>query len=164
MLAEFILRVHEDESALCGDFRAAAEEGEGVFLEHFVLFGSGESACKDFFLGYVGIVFTDFGFGGGGDDGLGETLVLLHALGEFHTAYFAHTALVGTPGASAEIAAHNHFHGETFTHHAHGDHGVGSGKLPVGTDVGGGIEELGGNLVEDLSFEGNAFGEDHVES
>ena len=48
--------------------------------------------------------------------------------------------------------------------HADGDHGVGRGEFPVGADVCRGIEELSGNLVEHLSLEGYALGQDNVES
>ena len=44
-----------------------------------------------------------------------------------------------------------------------GDHRIRNGDLPVGKDVLREIQELGGQLVEDLTFVGNAFRKNYVE-
>ena len=108
-------------------------------------------------------LFTDFGFGRRSDDGFGELLVLLHSFGQTYAADFTNTALVSTPGRAAEVTANNHFYRETFAHYADGYHRVGCSQLPVGADVGRGIEELGGNLVQHLALEGDTFRQDDVE-
>ena len=64
---------------------------------------------------------------------------------------------------AAEIAANNHFDGETLAQHADGDHRVGGSQLPVRADVLSGIQEFCGNLIQHLAFEGNALGQDNVE-
>ena len=163
VFAKLVLRVDQYEAALGGYFRAALEEGEGVLLEQGILLGSGEAACQNFLFRDVLVVLAYFSLGGGGDDGRGELLVFTHALGQGDAANLAHTALVGTPGAAAQVAAHNHFNGEALAHHAHGDHGVGRGEFPVRADVGGGVEELRCNLVEHLTLEGDALGQNDVE-
>ena len=133
------------------------------FFQYGIFFGRGKSLCQDFFFGDVGIVFADFGFGSRGDDGFGELLVLLHSFGQLHTADFTDTAFVSAPCTAAEVTAYNHFYGESFTHHAYRHHRVGSSHFPVGADVGGGIQELGCNLVQHLSLERNAFRQYYVE-
>ena len=162
VLAKFILRINEDEAALGSHLRAAGKEGEGVFLEFGIFLGRGEALCEDFLLRDVGIVLANLRLGGRGDDGRGELLVFAHAVGEADTANLAHTALVGAPSRAAEVAAHNHFNGEALAAQAHRHHGVGRGEFPVGADVRRGIEKLGGNLVEHLSLEGNALGQNHI--
>ena len=163
VLSEFVFRVYENQATFGGDFRTALEEGEGVFFKECIFFGSCQTLCQDFFLRDVGIVLSDFCLGGRSDDGGGELLVLTHSFGQTNAADFAHTALVGTPGAAAEVAANNHFHGETLAHHADGDHGVGGCEFPVGADVLGSVQELCCNLVEHLALEGDAFRQYHVE-
>jgi len=163
VLAEFIFGIDKDQAAFCSDFRTAFEEGHCVFLQNCIFFGSSQAFGKNLLFGDIGIVFADFGFRSRGDDRFGELLVLFHAFGQLHAADFADAALVGAPCATAEITAYNHFNRETFAHHAHCYHGVGSGHFPVGTDVGGGVEEFGCNLVQHLSFEGNAFRQYYVE-
>ena len=64
---------------------------------------------------------------------------------------------------AGQITADDHFHLERLAAPADGDHRVGLGDLPVGEDVGGGVEETGGDLVEDLALERDAFREDDVE-
>ena len=64
---------------------------------------------------------------------------------------------------TGQVAADDHLHLERLAAPANGDHRVRLGDLPVGEDVGGGVEEAGGNLVEDLSLERDAFREDDVE-
>ena len=103
------------------------------------------------------------GFGGGGDDRLGEFFVLTHAVGKSDAADFTAAGGIVAPCRPGEVAAYDHFHPKAFGLAAHGDHGIGSGDFPVGHDVGGGVEEFGRDLVEHLSFEGYALGEDYVE-
>ena len=164
VLAEFVLGVDENQAAFCSDFRTAFEERHCIFLQNCILFGGGQAFGKNLLFGDVGVMLADFGFCGRGDDGFGEFLVLLHAFGQLYAADFADTALVGAPCTAAEIAAYNHLNREAFAHYAHGYHRVGGGCFPVGADVGGGIEELGCNLVQHLSFERNTFRQYYVES
>lgn len=102
--------------------------------------------------------------GSWGDDRLRETLVFLHAVGQFHTAELATTVLVLSPGRAGEDRADNHLHTEALTLQTHSDHGVGGGQLPVRTDVGSGIQELRSNLVQYLTLEGNTLRQYDVES
>ena len=163
VFAEFIFRIYQDEATLGSNFCTALEEGQCIFLQQGIFFGSSQTLGQDFLLGDVGVVFTDFGFGRRGDDRFGELLVLLHSFGQTYAADFTHTALVSTPGRAAEVTANNHFYRETFAHYADGYHRVGCSQLPVGADVGRGIEELGGNLVQHLALEGDTFRQDDVE-
>ena len=162
-LAKLILCVDKDEPMLSGDFGAALEEGKCVSLELVVVFLGYEAGADDLLAADI-LVVSFVGLGGGGDDGCGELLILDHAFGQLDAAEGACASLIFAPGAASEVAAHNHLDTEAFTFEAHGDHGVGSGKFPIGEDVGGGIEELSGNLVEDLSLVGDALGENDVES
>ena len=73
MFAEFVLCVDKDQAAFGSNFRTAFEEGERVFFQQFVFFGSGQTFSQDFFLGDVGIVLADLGFCRRGNDRFGET-------------------------------------------------------------------------------------------
>ena len=106
---------------------------------------------------------TLVGLGRRCDDGLGEALVLAHAFRQFHAAELATSVLVFSPGAAGEIAANDHLHTEAFSLEAHCDHRVGRCQLPVGHDVGGGVKERGGNLIEHLTLERNALRQDDIE-
>jgi hypothetical protein len=64
---------------------------------------------------------------------------------------------------TGEVTAHHHLYLIRFAAVADGDHGIRNGYLPVGKDVVGEVQELGGQLVEDLAFAGDTFGENHVE-
>ena len=98
-----------------------------------------------------------------GDNGFGETFVLLHAVGQFHTAEFATAVLILSPGTSRENRTDNHLHTEALTLQSDGHHGIWSSKFPVRTDVSGGIQELGGDLVQHLSLERDTLGQYYVE-
>ena len=161
-LAELVFRVDEDQSALGGDVLSALEDLTGIVLHHGVVFSRDDALGDDLLTGDIHVVAL-VGLCRRGDDGLRETLVLLHAVGELHAAEFTAAVLVLTPGRACEDAADDHLHAKTFALHADGHHGVGSRKLPVRTDVGCGIEELGGNLVQHLTFVGDALWQHHVE-
>ena len=64
---------------------------------------------------------------------------------------------------AAEVSAHNHLNRIALAADAHRYHRVGRCLLPVGDDVGGRIEELRSNLIEDLPFEGDTLGQNHIE-
>ena len=104
------------------------------------------------------------GLGCRGDDGLGESLVLLHAVGQFHTTEFTATVLVLAPGRTCQDGTDNHLHTETLALQTDGHHRVGSSQLPVRTDIRRGIEELSSDLVEHLTFKWNTLRQYHVES
>ena len=101
--------------------------------------------------------------GSWGDDRLGETLVLLHTVGQLHTAQLSATVLVLTPCRTSQDRADNHLHTEALTLQANSNHGVWSSQLPVRTDVGSSIQKLSGNLVQYLTLEGNTLGQHYVE-
>ena len=161
-LAELILGIHQYQSLFRSHFRAAGEEGVSIFFHQFVVFLAHESLGDDFFLRYVFIV-SGIGFRGRSDDRGGELLVFFHAFGQLHAAEFAATVLILTPCGAGQIPTDNHFHAEAFAFQSHGHHRVRSGQLPVGYDVARGIEESGCNLVQHLPFEGDSFGQDHIE-
>ena len=92
-----------------------------------------------------------------------QFLVLLEALGQGDPAEGAVAGLVLTPGVTGQVAAHHHFHLIGLAAVTDGNHGIHGGHLPVGNDVGREVQELGGDLVQDLSFVGDAFRKDHIE-
>ena len=163
VLSEFILGVHENQTAFGSHFRAAFEERQRVAFQHFVFFGRGQSAFENLGFRNVCVVFADFSFCGGRDDRCGELLVLAHAVGERNAADFAGAGLISAPSAAAKITANDHFDGEAFAGHADGHHRVGSGFLPVRANVRRRVEKLCRDLVEHLSFEGNALRQHDVE-
>ena len=141
---------------------SALEELACVVFNLCIVVCAHYALCNDLFLRDVHVV-TLVGLCCGRDDGLGGALVLLHALGQLHAADLAASVLVGTPCRSCEDGADNHFNFETFAVKAHGDHGVGCSQFPVGADVACCVKKLCCDLVQDLSFEGNALGQDNVE-
>lgn len=160
--AELILGVDQDEALLGGHTAAALKEGAGVALHGVIVLGR-DNALSDNLLTRDVHVVAGVGLGGGGHDGAaGECLVFDHAVGETDAANLAGAGLIVAPCAAGEIAADDHFNSETFTLVTDGDHRVGAGELPVGDDVGGGVEEVGRNLVEHLTLVGDALGEDDV--
>ena len=162
LLAELILRVDQDEALLGCHPAASLEEGVGVFLHQFIVLLAHQTLSDDFLFRDV-LVVSGFSLGRRGDDGGGELLVFLHSVGESHAAERTAASLVLSPGTAGEIAADNHFHAEAFTLQSDGHHGVGSGNLPVGDNVSSSIQELGCNLVQHLSLEGDAFRQDDIE-
>ena len=161
--AELVLGVHQNQSVTSGNLLTAGKQRQGVLL-HLLVLGFGHQAAGDNLLARdVLVVGTDLGLGGRGDDGRGELLVLAHAFRQTDTADLAYTGLVGAPGRAAEIAADNHLDGIALAAIADRHHRVGSGLQPVGADVAGGVQELGRNLIEDLSLVGDAFGQDYIE-
>ena len=105
---------------------------------------------------------TLIGLGGRSDDGLGETLVLAHAFGQLHTTYLAAAVLIVTPCRTGKYTADNHFYTKSLALQTYGNHGVWGSELPVGTDVLGLVQELGSYLVQHLSLEGYALGQNYI--
>ena len=161
-LAELVFGIHEDEALLGCHFGTPLEKGAGVGLELLVILLGDDALGDDLLLGDILIVALG-GLGGGSDDGLGELLVFDHAVRQRNAAEGALAGLVFPPGVAGQVAADDHLHLERLAAPADGDHRVRLGDLPVGEDVGGGVEEAGGNLVEDLSLERDAFRENDVE-
>lgn len=64
---------------------------------------------------------------------------------------------------AGEVSAHHHLHLERLAFETHGNHRVGRSNLPVGQNIGGSIEELGGYLIKYLPLIRYTFGQNHVE-
>ena len=160
-LAELIFRIYQDKTLLLGNLLTTGKELAGIVLHHGIVLGTDDTLCDDLFFRDVQVM-TLVGFGGRSDDRLGETLVLLHALRQFHATQFTASVLILTPCTSCQDAADDHLHTEALTLQTYGDHGVGGSQFPVRTDVTGGIQELSGNLVEYLSLERNTLRQDDV--
>ena len=161
-LAKLVLGVDEDEALARGNFLSASKQSAGVIFDNGVIFFAYEALGNDFFARNVEVVAL-ICLGGGGDDGFGEALVFFHPVGQTYAAQFATSVFVGAPCRAGENGTDNHFYTKTFALQTYGDHWVGCGKFPVGTDVGGEVEKLRGNLIEHLSFKWNAFGQNNVE-
>ena len=56
---------------------------------------------------------------------------------------------------TGKVTAYDHLDLERLAFVAYGNHRVGNGYLPVGEDIVGSVEELGGYLVEYLTLKGN---------
>ena len=162
LLAELILRVDENQPHFCSNLAAAAVDGARVALQLLVILAAYESRRDNLLLRDILVVALG-GLRGRGDNRLGELLVLDHAVGHLHAADGPLAGLVLAPCVAREVAADDHLHLERLALAADGDHRVGHGQLPVREDVGGGVEELGGNLVQNLALVGNALGQDDVE-
>ena len=163
VLTEFILRIHENQSAFSSNFWPALEESKRIFFKKFVFLGSSQTLCQNFFLRDVSIVFTDFSLSCGGDNGCGELLIFLHAFGKTYATDFTNTALVSTPCRTAKITTNNHFNSKAFATNTYRYHGVGSSHFPVRTNVCSSVKELCSNLIQHLSLVRNTFGKHYVE-
>ena len=161
-LAKFVLRVDKNQTALSSNLLSTGKNLTGVVLHDCIVFCRYDALCDNLFFRDVHVV-TFIGLCRRGDDRLGETLVLFHAIGQFHTAEFTAAVLVLTPGRACENRTDNHLYTEALTFKTNRHHGVGSGQLPVGTDVCCGIQELCGNLVQHLSLERDTLRQYYVE-
>ena len=162
-LAEFVLRIDEDQAPLGGHFRSPVEQGQRIAFELFVIFFRHETLRDDLLFGDVLVVRADFGFGRRRDDRTVEALVLAHAVGQGHAADRPGPRLIIAPRAAGQIATDDHLDRERLAPVADGHHRVGRGDLPVRTDVGRRIEKLRRDLVQHLPLERNTFGKHHVE-
>ena len=159
--AKFILGVDKDETLAGSHLCAALEELESILFELvIVLFRN--KACPNDLLARDVLVVSLVSLRGGGNDRCRELLVLDHTLGECDAAKHAIACLVLAPCRAGKIAAHNHLNAEALAFETDGHHRVGSGYLPVGNDVGSGIEEFGSYLVQYLAFERNTFRQDDI--
>ena len=105
---------------------------------------------------------TLLGFGSRGDQRLGELLVLLHAIGQDISTKVTATVLIVTPCRAGQISADDHLNSETLALQTYGNHRIRGGQFPVGADIGCGIQELGCNLVQNLTLERNTLGQYNV--
>ena len=160
-LAEFVLRIYENQSLLLGNLLTTGKQLAGIVLHDLVILLADNALGNDFLARDVHVV-TFVSLGGWGNDRLGETLVFLHALGQLNTTQLTTAILVLAPCRTRQDRADNHLYTETLTLQTYGNHGVGSSQFPVGADVTGSIQELGSNLVQHLSFVGNALWQNHV--
>ena len=145
-LAKLIFGVNQDEALAGGNLTTTLKEGTGVLDHCLPVFLAYQSLLDDFFCRDV-LVMTLVSLGCGGDDRLGELLVFAHAFRQFDATQFTTSVLVFTPCATCQIATYDHLHAETLSLQSYGYHRVGSSKLPVGDNVGSGIQEAGCNLV-----------------
>ena len=162
-LTEFVFGIHEDQSALGGNLLSTLEDLAGVVFHHGVILCRDDTLGDNLFLRDVHVV-TFVSLRRRGDDGLGEAFVLLHTVGQLHAAELTAAVLVLSPSRTCKDRADNHLHTESLTLQTDGYHRVGCSQLPVGADVCGGVQELGGYLVQHLSLEGDALRQHHVES
>ena len=162
-LSELVLGVHQDEPLLGSNLRPSLEQSPCVPFHHLVVLLADDALADDFLARDV-LVVSLVGLGGRGYDGFGEPLVLPHALGKPHAAQLAASVLVLSPCRARQVAADNHLHAEALSLEPHGHHRVGGCQFPVGHYVGRSVEEACGNLVEALSLEWYALGQNDVES
>ena len=160
--AEFIFCVNQNQALAGSNLGATSKQSASVALHGFVVFLADDALSNDFFLRDV-LVVTGISLGGWSDDWFREFLVFAHTLGQLHAAQFAAAGCVFAPSAAGEIAADNHFNAETFAFKPHSHHRVGCSQLPVRHDVGSGIEKFSSNLIQHLTFAGNALWQNHVE-
>ena len=82
-LAKLVFGIHEDQSALGGNLLATLEDLAGVFLHHGIVLCRYDTLSDDLLFRDVHVVPL-VSLGRRRDDGLWETLVLLHAVGQLH--------------------------------------------------------------------------------
>jgi hypothetical protein len=104
-----------------------------------------------------------FGLGGGGKDGLGELFTLAEPVRKLLAAQVTSPSLVLAPGVPGQIAADDKLDGNRRALSGNGDVRVRHGEDVVGDEVLGGLEEVGGRLVQDLPLEWNGLRQHVVE-
>ena len=161
-LAKLVLRVNEDEPLLLRQLAPTLEEAERNVGDGLQLLGGHQSLLDDLLRGDIHVV-SGVSLGGRREDRVLEVLILLHPLGQDHAAEIPLARLIGTPGATGEDGADDHLELIGLAGVADRDHGIGSGDLPVGDNVLGGIEISRSDAIEDLALEGDPLGEDHIE-
>ena len=83
--AEFIFCVDKNQAFFGCHLGAAGEELARILLHHCVVFLAYQTLGDDFLARDILVVALG-SFGGGGNDGLGEALVLAHPVGKLHAA------------------------------------------------------------------------------
>ena len=161
-LAEFVLRIDQNQSLPGRDLLPPCEEPACPALDDGIIFGRHDTLPDDFFLGDVQVVPL-VRLGRRGDYRFRETLVLTHSVGKSHTAELAAAFLVSAPCRTREDGTDDHFHTKAFTLQTDRHHGIRRSQLPVGTDVGRLVEELGCNLIQHLTLERYALRQYHIE-
>ena len=161
--SKLVFGIYQYQSVLGGNLLSTCKQFAGIVFHDSIVFCRDDTLCDDFLLGDVQVVSLVC-LGGRGNDGFRETLVLLHAFGQSYTTQLAAPVLILAPGRTGQDATDNHLHAESFTLQAYSHHRVGCGELPVRTDIGGLVQELGSNLVEHLTLKRNAFRQNDIKS
>ena len=163
VLTEFVFGVNQNQATFCSHLSTAFEESQCIFFECRIFFRSSQTFRQDFFFRDILVMHTHFSFRRRSDDRSRELFVFTHSFRQAYTTDFAYTALIGTPCTSAQVAAYNHFYGETFAHDAYSNHRVRSSQFPVRANVCSCIQKLGSNLVQHLSFVRDSFRKYNIE-
>src|SRR5690606_23961099 len=153
--------IDQDQPPLGGQFRPSFEQSMRVLLELSIM-GSVDDSLPDNLLPGNILVVTGGRFGGGRNDGPGQGIVLLQAVGQRNSAELPFSGAVFPPGVSGKITANDHFNRKGFAFESNANVGIGDGNDPVGYDVGRRIQEFSRNLVQHLAFERNGFGQNHI--
>ena len=95
-LTELVLGVYEDESALSGNLLSTSKDLAGIVLHDGIILCRHDTLSDNLFLRDVHVVSL-VSLGRWGDDWLWETLVLLHAIWQLHTAKLSAAVLVLAP-------------------------------------------------------------------
>jgi hypothetical protein len=160
--AEFVLGIYQDKSLPGGHFGTPAKQGAGVGFHLFVIGPANEPACQDFLPGNIFVV-AFVGLGGWGNDGFRERVVLAQTFRQGHAAQNTATGGISAGSVTGQVAADHHFHPHGFAAMADGHVGIGCGEEPVGADVAGSVEKIGGYLVQHGAFVRDSPGQDVIE-
>ena len=137
-LAKLILSIHENEALLGCNLLSALEESACVVFHYLIILFAHNALGYDFIFGYVHVV-TLICLCSRSNDWLWETLVLLHAIWQFHAAYLPASFLVISPCRTRTDGTYDHLHPESLAFEAHCNHWVWRCNFPVGTDIGSSI-------------------------
>ena len=160
-LTELILGVHQYQTLTCGNLLTSCEDLAGVVLHDLIILFADNTLGNDLLLGDIHVM-TLICLCGRRNNRLRESLVLTHAVRQFYATELSATILILTPCRTRQDRADDHLYAETFAFQTHSYHGVGGGQFPVRTDIRCRVQELGGNLVQHLSFIRNTLGQYHI--
>ena len=161
-LSKLILGVHQNESLAGCHLGTTTIQSKRIFLELLIIFARHNTTGYNLLFRYI-LVVPGIGFGSRSDNRLRKLLVFTHPIGHKYATKRAFSIAVLTPSMAGEITAHHHLHLERLTFETYGDHRIGSSNFPIGQNIGSSIEELGGYLIEHLSFIRDTFRQNHIE-
>src|SRR3712207_1372567 len=109
MLSEFVFRINKNKPLLSCNLLTTLEQPAGIILHNLVIFFRYNALCNYFFFGNIKVMPL-ICFCSRRNDRFWETLILLHSVRKFHSAYLTTAILIVAPCRTCKNTAYNHLH------------------------------------------------------